>query len=1100
MDAGAEKHVGPPRTIEIYNFAAARSAEVQSLFEAVKDRVEISGGDASSFSQARHLRRRTTSHLRRLPYWLQNERKKHRGLVPRERKRSKNDDSPVAAAAAAVGPDTGASEKRKADRPPPCRRVRRRMEFQRIRQGEDVVGNDGTRRLGTHVWHAKRFSMTKCWGYSLAEGLPGRGRGSRSVLKWVKEAAVLHDASYYGLIELQGSSDLIARCLQNTVEPPIWSPSPTSNVKLAEAEGLIQGKAMLYHYGRAPYDAISPISFLWRTPTSRLDAGRVRSDESPADVNPVEERQLWIWVHPGAHEAALKCLSRTCEEQAKKNEISPVKCRSRRSEFARLEIMGMKATEVIRKVIHPTCREVRLPHSKTTSRPSGHEGVTSGEFETPLNQTYFSKAEFLPSSAVLALNVLDPRRTPLSSPSIVKAEESAVDTGMHSKRIEDNQSLSLATGDGVGNSQEGRTRGEASEGIQGMAVEDEEDAIKTSWWRLLEEGSSREVTDSRHLWNLPLGGKSARLAPMSEKKLCEKRKAERRKFLLNAEGNSSNLDATDKTSTIDVCPVLLLKSSTSMFGACGWTIILPIKWVHAFWIPLVFGGGHVIGLRERHWVATNAGIPSFPHDFPDCSTYAQLLTADVAALSEANKKRPPAKRAPSFLMSPLQVMTMRLFEDSTQASSALDTNEAVRTCTDSGRDMSHFVHDEKSQQMSGPLASDDCTQIAEGAQGACSEVVEVDRSAPDSGSIVVTLSTEMHPQLEGELSTERQNGDARASSGPFESPAEVPNTYHASNPDGVVVSTALVSDSVLSNPHGDTVEGSATDAAASIDGKSVDVSNTSDTERGCGECEVVATEDTIMSDGICETEGEKVGAAESNSDRGEKNSHFFFVARTQDALLESLKKSGSEPLLFLHREITSRGTDDLQQESLSASASLSGDNKLCYVRVLVSVPRKGVLEEGAVICLPFAEDSDAFVRFKHWQGPDTVQPKDAKRKKKCKGKGKGKIEESVNASHGTKEELKDSYEKAEAFCEAWSNNRRCIGLITSSAPRGSTGPCLGICDVGALLKLRAFQNLLKKRWDRTEIFVLAGNKYSTKLRPALISLHMEKAENDLDWM
>lgn len=210
-----------------------------------------------------------------------------------------------------------------------------------------------------------------------------------------------------------------------------------------------------------------------------------------------------------------------------------------------------------------------MPHSKTTSRPSGHEGVTSGEFETPLNQTYFSKAEFLPSSAVLALNVLDPRRTPLSSPSIVKAEESAVDTGMHSKRIEDNQSLSLATGDGVGNSQEGRTRGEASEGIQGMAVEDEEDAIKTSWWRLLEEGSSREVTDSRHLWNLPLGGKSARLAPMSEKKLCEKRKAERRKFLLNAEGNSSNLDATDKTSTIDVCPVLLLKSSTSMFGACG---------------------------------------------------------------------------------------------------------------------------------------------------------------------------------------------------------------------------------------------------------------------------------------------------------------------------------------------------------------------------------------------------------------------------------------------------------------------------------------------------------------------------------------------------
>ncbi|KAG6549506.1 hypothetical protein Mapa_008884 [Marchantia paleacea] len=1086
MDAGAEKHVGPPRTIEIYNFAAARSVEVQALFEAVKDRVEISGGDSSSFSQARHLRRRTTSHLRRLPYWLQNERKKNRGgLASQRKKRSKNDESPVPAAAA-VCPGTGASEKRKADRAPPCRRVRRRKEFQRIRQCEDFVGNDGTRRLGTHVWHAKRFSMTKCWGYSLAEGLPGRGRGSRSVLKWVKEAAVLHDASYYGLIELQGSSDSIARSLQNTVEPPIWSPSLTSDVKMAEAEGLVHGKAMLYHFGRAPYDAISPISFLWRTPTSRLDSGRVGSAESPADVNPVEERQLWIWVHPGAHETALQCLSSACEEQAKNNEISPVKCRSRRSEFARLEIMGIKATEVIRKVIHPTCREVRFPQSKTTGQPSGHEGVaggsissTAGQFETPLNQTFFSKAEFLPSSSVLALNVLDPRRTPRSSPSILKAEETAVDTGAHSERIEDNQSSSHTTGDGVRNSQEGRTQDEASEEIQGMAVEDEENAIKTSWWRLVDEGSSREVSDSSDLWNPHSGGKSARLAPMSEKKLCEKRQAERRKFLLNAEGNSSNIDANDKLSTIDVCPVLLLKSSTSMFGACGWTIIIPIKWVHAFWIPLVFGGGHVIGLRERHWVATNAGIPSFPHDFPDCSTYAQLLTADIAAVSEANKKRPPAKRAPSFLVSPLQVMTMRLFEYNTQISSTFDTNEA-------------------------------------GAQGACSdvvkfEVVEMERSAPESGSIVVTLSSEMHSQLEGGLSTEPQNDDGntkpienvvRASSGTFETPAEGPNSNGASNPDGVVVSTALVSDSVLSNRHGDTVERSATVVAVSIDGKSVDVLNILDTERGCGECEVVATEDTIMGDRICETVGEKVGAADSGSDRGERKSLFFFVARTQDVLPESFNKSGSEPALFLHREFTTRGTfrDDLQQEGLSACASLSGDEKVCYVRVLVSVPRKGVLEEGAVICSPFAEDSDAFVRFKHWQGPDTVKPKNGKRKRKSKGKGKKEKSVNADASHGTKEELKDSYEKAEAFCEAWSNNRRCIGLITSSAPRGSTGPCLGICDVGALLKLRAVQSLVKKRWDRREIFVLAGNKYSSKLRPALISLNLEKAESDLDWM
>lgn len=31
-----------------------------------------------------------------------------------------------------------------------------------------------------------------------------RGRGSRALLKWVKEGVVVHDASYYNAVQLEG--------------------------------------------------------------------------------------------------------------------------------------------------------------------------------------------------------------------------------------------------------------------------------------------------------------------------------------------------------------------------------------------------------------------------------------------------------------------------------------------------------------------------------------------------------------------------------------------------------------------------------------------------------------------------------------------------------------------------------------------------------------------------------------------------------------------------------------------------------------------------------------------------------------------------------
>jgi ribonuclease P/MRP protein subunit POP1 len=42
------------------------------------------------------------------------------------------------------------------------------------------------------------------WGHVLAEGAPGRGRGSRAALAALRGGALLHDASYWRPVQLAG--------------------------------------------------------------------------------------------------------------------------------------------------------------------------------------------------------------------------------------------------------------------------------------------------------------------------------------------------------------------------------------------------------------------------------------------------------------------------------------------------------------------------------------------------------------------------------------------------------------------------------------------------------------------------------------------------------------------------------------------------------------------------------------------------------------------------------------------------------------------------------------------------------------------------------
>lgn len=154
-----------PRTINVTRFAESRGPELEALHSIVSERLN---GD---FRSNRNKRRRTTGYDNRVG-------------KKRFRKREKNEVVDLN------------------NKLP--RRIRRKNELRRSQQVGFGVSGDGTKRLRTHVWHAKRFTMSKIWGFYLPLGLHGRGRGSRSIMKSVRDGVVVHDASYCAAVQLEG--------------------------------------------------------------------------------------------------------------------------------------------------------------------------------------------------------------------------------------------------------------------------------------------------------------------------------------------------------------------------------------------------------------------------------------------------------------------------------------------------------------------------------------------------------------------------------------------------------------------------------------------------------------------------------------------------------------------------------------------------------------------------------------------------------------------------------------------------------------------------------------------------------------------------------
>ncbi|KAK1319244.1 hypothetical protein QJS10_CPB04g01008 [Acorus calamus] len=341
----------PPRTLDVQRFAESRGPELESLHSIVSAR---SNGD---YRVRRNKRRRTNSH----------EDRASKGGGGRRRKRRRRSSNNGGASPAGEG---AAAEKDRLGKV--SRKIRRRRDLRENPEVGFCRSGDGTRRLRTHLWHAKRFEMAKLWGFYLPLGLHGRGRGSRAVLKWQKTGALIHDASYYCAAQLEGPEDSLLNILRMTMVPS--PPISVEEISRDVLYGICYESAMLHHVEAPASRLIAPVTYMWR-PFSRghgnmdvdIDQNNVPNGSSrPSGREDLDSsRQLWVWIHAAAFTEGFHALTSACHKEVKKY------------------FNGFHTEEMY--------------HWNDCTRPQLHESFS------------LRHAELLPSHAVLSLAVLDPR-------------------------------------------------------------------------------------------------------------------------------------------------------------------------------------------------------------------------------------------------------------------------------------------------------------------------------------------------------------------------------------------------------------------------------------------------------------------------------------------------------------------------------------------------------------------------------------------------------------------------------------------------------------------------------------------------------------------
>lgn len=428
------------------------------------------------------------------------------------------------------------------------------------------------------------------------------------------------------------------------------------------------------------------------------------------------------------------------------------------------------------------------------------------------------------------------------------------------------------------------------------------------------------LSDSPKLWTYQSGidGQSIVDCPISEKDLSTRRHKERMVYFQLSETPNGPLQVEGKMHGSPKCPILLLKHEHKMLSACGWSLILPIAWVRAFWVPLVFAGGHVIGLRERHWLSTDAGLPSFPYDFPDCFAYSQFMARQATELQEQCSKRPlPNKRGPSSPSPPFW-----------------------RFSVGPGSGISSQQTEELAVNMGDHLTED---LLANGGKT---------RNEPVAATGSNALEFAMEKTVDRQIATVKVNHEGDVTDVMEMCTETLENCGEYTSP---CVNAMLGPQQVTVDDAGPMDTGSIAAGASVVD-----------TDTGPG--------DTIGHRALEQTDNSiSLPCASRNSTGFESRlsaaenieGPLMFVARTITTLMNTLRDNNLHHLPVLPDE-TRPGNFNILETGRVAWHQAMHDGaqestKGCLVRVLIRAPRKGNFDAGAIIYMPIPSDEESYL-------------------------------------------------------------------------------------------------------------------------------------------
>jgi len=178
-------NVGLPDSLDVEKFVESRSFEITAMQEAMKN--AKAGSTHRAWQELpRHLRRRAASHrVRRVPLRL---RKRSRAEMDSLRRKVLGRSLP-----------------------------KRGKKTRELRSDVFARRQRDKKWLETHLWHAKRMHMKDIWGYRLA--ISPTEKSFRPSHRASVHGSILHDASYYGLIELKGAQIVLCRALELCCDP-----------------------------------------------------------------------------------------------------------------------------------------------------------------------------------------------------------------------------------------------------------------------------------------------------------------------------------------------------------------------------------------------------------------------------------------------------------------------------------------------------------------------------------------------------------------------------------------------------------------------------------------------------------------------------------------------------------------------------------------------------------------------------------------------------------------------------------------------------------------------------------------------------------------